>query len=71
MPEASMNEYDGAESRQDNVWPPWQIAPMQAEAITEGVNETPDGDLGFGVLAANAPHILAAAHRRKPIHAQS
>lgn len=46
---------------------PGQVAAVQAEAVAEGVDQAADGELGAGVLAANAGHAFGALGVRKPI----
>lgn len=56
MPEAAVDEDDLPPSGKDQVGRAGQVAAMQAEAIAEAVDQASDGELGAGVLAANAGH---------------
>jgi hypothetical protein len=60
MPEASMDEATDAVLRKNDVRIARQIAPMEAEAVAQGVEQAPDDKFRLGILAANAGHQAAA-----------
>ena len=60
MPETAVDQDHLPPAGKDQVGRAGQIAAMQAEAVAEGVDQTADGQLGAGVLAANARHAFGA-----------
>lgn len=60
MPEAAVHEDDPPLSRKDEVGRAGQVEAMQAEELAQAVDQTADGELGAGVLAANAGHAFGA-----------
>lgn len=68
MPEAAVDEDDPAPPGEDPVGGAGQVAAVQAEAVAECVAPAAHGELGAGVLAANAGHAFGAGRGRKRIH---
>ena len=71
MPEAAVDEDDGAVFRQDDVGPAGErfvLRAVDGEAVAEAVEHGSQGELGFGIPAADAGHDLAAFFRREDVH---
>ncbi len=60
MPETAMNENDFHSARENEIRPAGQIFAVQAVAVSHRMDETPHNQLRSGVLAPDAPHVLAA-----------
>lgn len=60
VPEAAVDEDDGAVFGQDDVRVAGQVASMESEAVAEAVEDRPDADLGGGVFALDGGHDAAA-----------
>lgn len=60
MPQAAVDEDDGAVHWQSQVWASRQVPAVQAITKAQGKQSTPDNVLRFGVLAANPGHAVAA-----------
>ena len=58
VPEAAVDEDDGAVFAQDNVGGAWQALDVYAVAVAMGVQVTAHNHLGLGVLALDARHAL-------------
>jgi len=56
MPEASVDENDGAMPRQDDVRRSRQVSPMQAKPISHPMQRPPHGKLRSGVLFPDRSH---------------
>ena len=56
VPEAAVDEDDGAVFAQDNVGGAWQALDVYAVAVAMGVQVTAHNHLGLGVLALDACH---------------
>ena len=56
VPEAAVDEDDGAVFAQDNVGGAWQALDVYAVAVAMGVQVTAHNHLGIGVLALDACH---------------
>ncbi len=68
MPEAAVNEDDGAEFRQDEVRRSRQILPVKAETIPLPEEEGADDFFGLRVLRTDTTHVPAAQLFREPVH---
>ena len=68
MPKASMHKDNLSQPRKDDVGFTGKIVAMNAEAITQAMEQGADEDLGLCVLAADLPHVRAAAHGRYCVH---
>ena len=68
MPETAVDEDDLAPTGEDQVGRAGQVAAMQAEAVAEGVDQATDGELGAGVLAADAGHAFGALGGGEAVH---
>lgn len=63
VPEAAVDEDDGAEFRQDEIGAAGEgfvFRAVHGEAVAETVEHGPEGELGFGVPAADAGHDVGA-----------
>lgn len=60
VPETSVDEYDLAPRRKDEVWISGQVFPVQPVAVPHTVHEPAHGHFRLHVLTSNAPHVLAA-----------
>lgn len=67
MPETTVNEDRLTKPRQNNVRSTGQIAAMQSEAVTHGVQHASYGKLGRRVLAAYSSHKAASYFGREAI----
>ncbi len=61
VPEAAMHEDRDSMSGKDEIGPAGEIADMQTVPQTRGVETTAQDQLGSGVAAANAAHVVASA----------
>lgn len=71
VPEAAVDEDDGAVFGQDDVGPAGELAVLRAadgEAVTQPVEHGPDKQLGLGVAPADAGHELGAFLRAEDVH---
>lgn len=71
VPEASMNEHHRLSSGEHEVRRAWQRLAMKPVAQSQPMQMPSYRNLGFGVLAANARHNLAAALRSDCVHCNS
>ncbi len=69
MPETTMCENNFFPAWKNNVRPSWKVFAVQAESISEPVNQAPQGELRIRILAADAPHIATAPFRAELVHA--
>jgi hypothetical protein len=70
MPEAAMNQNGGPSAREDNVGSAGKIAPVKSESNAEPVQDTPDGNLGSGILLPDPRHHGASFRRNRLVLAQ-
>jgi hypothetical protein len=56
MPEAPMNKNYAPVLRQNYVWAPWQVFPVEAEAEPKAVKRAADSFFGHRVLSADLRH---------------
>jgi hypothetical protein len=68
VPKAAVDEQDDFSAREHNVGTPRQVATVEPKPQAHGVKSATDDMLGRGVLAFDAPHILAAVGRRQSVH---
>jgi hypothetical protein len=68
MPEASMDEHHLTSANESEIRPSGKVSPMQAEAITQAVRETPNAKFGACVLGLYTRHPLAALGGRERVH---
>ena len=68
MPEATVDEDSLFQLWKNNVWMSRQAFTMKTIAITYLMQKTPDAEFRSHILAANAPHIVAAALRRNGVY---
>jgi hypothetical protein len=64
VPEAAMDQDRDTVLGQNDVRAAWQIAAVNAKAVTEAVKGTADRELGFGVARWDTRHIPAAPFLR-------
>jgi hypothetical protein len=67
VPEAAVNKYHFPAGRKDDIGFSRKIFAMQAESVTEVVNQPAERKLWTRVFAADAPHVGAAAFCRKNV----
>ena len=60
VPEATVNEDDGVILREDQVRCSREVASVKAEAITESVDETSDGEFRMSIRGLDARHDCAS-----------
>jgi hypothetical protein len=65
VPEAPMNKYHLPAGRKNHIRFSGKIFAMQAESVTEAVNQAAKCKLWIRIFAADAPHVGAAAFCRK------
>jgi hypothetical protein len=68
MPEAAMNEDNSVPARKDKAGFTRKVFAVKPETVAHRVSKAADGDLGFGVPAADGAHVRAAAGRRNLVH---
>jgi len=67
VPEAAVDKHCQAIPRQDDVGPPWQISPVQPEAVSPSVKQSPNGEFRPGVRPTDSRHIGATGGFAKSI----
>jgi hypothetical protein len=65
VPEAAMNKYHFPAGRKNDIGFSWKILAMQAESVTEAVNQPAEHKLWTRIFTADAPHVGAATICRK------
>lgn len=68
MPETAMNEDYFARGGKNDVRLSGKVGTMQTITKTEAMDQPADKEFGFGIFAADAPHVCAAAMPRDRIH---
>ena len=71
MPEAAVEEDHLSTSGEDKVGLARQVLPVQPEAVTETVDQAPQGKLWCRILRLYPPHVLTAAVFAKLVHSNS
>lgn len=71
MPEAAVEEDDLPTSGEDKVGLARQILPVQPEAVTETVDQVPQGKLWCCILRLYPSHVLTTAVFAKLVHSNS
>ena len=69
MPEAAVREDNFLPAWKDNVGASGKVAAMQAESVSEPVDQAPQDKLRIRIFAADAPHIATAPFRAELVHA--
>jgi hypothetical protein len=59
MPEAAVNKYDFAASRENNIRPARKILMMEPESITKLVDHTAQRQLRIRIFTPDTAHVLA------------
>ena len=68
MPEAAMDKDGCPARRENNVWRPRQILPVQSKEVAQTVEKRAYGELGAGVLALDGLHQAASGRWFRPVH---
>lgn len=63
MPEASVDEYYLAPPGEHHVGAPWQTLPVKPVSIPCPVNQAPNDEFRFRILALDTRHALTALSR--------
>lgn len=64
VPEAAVYKHGRPIARQDQVWPPRQIACLEAKAKTTRMQPSSDEHFRLGVATADAAHVVTSPRRR-------
>jgi hypothetical protein len=67
VPEAAMNKYHFPAARKNDIGFSRKIFAMQAEPVTEAVNQAAECNLWIRVFAGDTPHVGASVFCRKLI----
>lgn len=71
MPETAVHEDSFLSAWKDNIGPSGKVSPVQAESVSEPVDQAPQGDLRIRILASDTPHIVTAPLITNLIHRSS